>query len=286
MPDGTAQAAGPTVAADPDLDPPRTVESKPLSPQSARPKGSAATVPHGVLPVVASGVTVERSGRRLLDGIDLTVELACGPTVTAVMGPNGAGKSLLLRVMARLVRPDAGHVTWAGSTPDRARAPALGFVFQRPVMLRRSALANMRFGLWAAGLPRGRRRDVAVAALERAGLSHLAGSPARTLSGGEQQRLAIARALAVGPQVLFLDEPTSNLDPAATQAIEHMVADARAAGTRILLVTHDIGQARRLADDVMFLHRGRIVERQPAEHFFDRPDSPAARDFLAGRIVL
>jgi len=281
MPDGTAQATMHEIAAEPLA--PRAMETRSLP---ARPDSAVRATLGAILPVVAAGVTVERSGRRLLDGVDLTVDLEHGPTVTAVMGPNGAGKSLLLRVMARLVRPDAGKVTWAGSAPDRARAPALGFVFQRPVMLRRSALANLRFGLWAAGLPRGRRKEAAVAALERAGLAQLAGSPARTLSGGEQQRLAIARALAVGPQVLFLDEPTSNLDPAATQAIEGMVADARAAGTRILLVTHDIGQARRLADEVMFLHRGQIVERQPAEHFFARPDSSAARDFLAGRIVL
>lgn len=235
----------------------------------------------GIIPIEGHGLILERGGRRLIDRIDLTVG---GDGLTVIMGPNGAGKSVLLRLLAGLMRPDGGSVRWAGRVPDRTRTPRLGFVFQQPVLLRRSALANVRFVL--KGGSRRSRSDRAMAALSRAGLVHLADSPARLLSGGEQQRLALARALAPEPEVLLLDEPCANLDPAATAAIEALVADAARRGTKVLLVTHDIGQARRLADEVVFLHGGRIAERGPAGTFFDQPESDAARAYLAGRLVV
>jgi tungstate transport system ATP-binding protein len=236
-----------------------------------------------VLPIAGSGLVVRRGGRTLVDGIDIAFE---GRGLTVVMGANGAGKSLLLRLLAGLVRPDAGTVTWAGAAPDRARALGVGFVFQRPIMLRRTAGANVRYALKAAGVPRAERDDLARHALEGAGLAALADWPARLLSGGEQQRVALARALAPAPQALLLDEPTSNLDPASTLAIENLVRGARQAGTRVVLVTHDLGQARRLADEVVFLHAGRVLERSPAETFFHKPSSGQAQAFLEGRIVL
>ena len=236
-----------------------------------------------VLPIAGRGLVVRRGGRTLVDGIDIAFE---GHGLTVVMGANGAGKSLLLRLLAGLVRPDAGEVTWSGSAPDRARALGVGFVFQRPVMLRRTAGANVRYALKAAGVPRAERDALARRALADAGLAALADWPARLLSGGEQQRVALARALAPAPQALLLDEPTSNLDPASTLAIENLVRGARQAGTRIVLVTHDLGQARRLADEVVFLHAGRVLERAPAETFFHKPSSGQAQAFLEGRIVL
>jgi tungstate transport system ATP-binding protein len=245
---------------------------------STRTRRSAA-----VLPVAGAGITIRRNGRLLLDDVALTLD---GRDFCALMGPNGAGKSLLLRVLANLIRPDQGSVRWAGRAPDRRRAPQLGFVFQKPVTLRRSVRANVRYALAAGGIrgAEGRRRTEAV--LERAALSALARSPARVLSGGEQQRLAIARALAVGPELLLLDEPTANLDPASTAAIEALLRDAAGRGTKIVLVTHDIGQARRLAQTVVFVHAGRVTEPAPADCFFDAPASPAAAAFLAGRLVL
>lgn len=236
-----------------------------------------------VLPIAGQGLVVRRGGRTLIDGIDAAFE---GHGVTVVLGANGAGKSLMLRLLAGLVRPDGGSVTWAGSPPDRGRALGVGFVFQRPVMLRRTAIANVRYALKAAGMPRAERDATAHRALQDAGLDALAEWPARLLSGGEQQRVALARALAPGPQALLLDEPTSNLDPASTLAIENLVRLAREAGTRIVHVTHDLGQARRLADEVVFMHAGRILERAPAQDFFDRPSSGQAQAFLEGRIVL
>ncbi len=236
-----------------------------------------------VLPIEGRGLSVARSGRVLLDGVDIRIE---GAGLTVILGPNGAGKTLLLRVLANLFRPDSGTVRWAHAAPDRSRAPRIGFVFQKPVMLRRSVLANVSYALSAVGVP---RRDCAPrshAMLAMASLDHLAGAPARLLSGGEQQRLALARALATEPEVLFLDEPGSSLDPAATLAIERLIETVRARGTHLVLVTHDIGQARRLADTVLFMHRGRIVEHAPSADFFDHPAERPSRDFIEGRIVL
>jgi tungstate transport system ATP-binding protein len=236
-----------------------------------------------VLPIRGRGLVVHRRGRRLLEGIE--IEIGRGGTLV-LMGPNGAGKSLLLRVLMGLVVPDAGLVLWGPAPPDRARLARTGFVFQRPVLLRRSAVANVIYALKAAGIPAGERDARARAALRRAGLEGLAHTPARLLSGGEQQRLTIARALANDAEVVMLDEPTSNLDPASTAAIEKLICDARDEGTQIVLITHDIGQARRLADEVVFLHHGRIAERAPANAFFDAPASPEAQSFLQGELVL
>ena len=213
-----------------------------------------------ILPVHARGLVFEAGGRRLIDGLDLTLQ----PGVrTVVMGPNGAGKSLLLRLLHGLIEPSAGAILWGGRAADRAVRLRQAMVFQRPVLLRRSALANVTHALRAHGR-----------------------TPARLLSGGEQQRLAMARALSLEPDVLLLDEPTANLDPASTLAIEQLIQQAHDDGTKIVLVTHDVGQARRLADEVVFLHRGRLEEQSWAERFFDAPASATARAFLAGQLVL
>jgi tungstate transport system ATP-binding protein len=236
-----------------------------------------------VLPVECRQVVFARGGRVLLDRVNVCID---GSGLTVVLGPNGAGKTLLLRVLANLLMPDSGSVGWAGSPPDRSRAPRIGFVFQKPMLLRRSVLANVVYALAAVGVEKRGREPRAREALALASLEHLAHSPARLLSGGEQQRLALARALVTKPEVLLLDEPASSLDPAATLAIEKLIETARGRGTRLVLVTHDIGQARRLADTVLFMHRGRIVERARAADFFDNPAEQSARHFIEGRLVL
>jgi tungstate transport system ATP-binding protein len=236
-----------------------------------------------VLPIRGTGLVFERAGRRILDGIDIEI----GGTGTLVLiGPNGAGKSVLVRVLAGLLAATEGSVTWAGAPPDRRRAGRIGFVFQRPVLLRRSALANVDYALAVAGIARAERRERAVAALERARIAHLANAPARALSGGEQQLLSIARALATGPDILIFDEPTSNLDPAATKAIEGLIGAVRSEGIRVVLITHDLGQARRLADEIAFLYRGRILERAASQAFLAQPACPEAQAFLRGELVL
>jgi tungstate transport system ATP-binding protein len=236
---------------------------------------------HDVRPVVACNVKFARRDRVLLDVEEF---VAGGSGVTAMMGPNGAGKSLLLKCLANLAAPDSGMITWAGTAPDRARAARLGFVFQKPVLLRRSAQANVRHALRVTGTPGREATARAAQALGEAGLSHLAGMPARLLSGGEQQRLAIARAIALRPECLFLDEPTANLDPASVAKIEAMALAASRAGIKVLFVTHDAAQAHRISTDVVFMNAGRIVERTEAKRFFEMPQSSAAQAFLAGRL--
>jgi len=237
-----------------------------------------------ILPIAGRGLVLERGGRRIIDEVD--VVLGSKHRTLVILGPNGAGKSVLLRLLVGLVLPDAGKVSWAGAPPCRANAHRIGFVFQRPVLLRRSVLANVLYALKIAGCEAPKRMYFAENALAAAGLGHLARNPARVLSGGEQQRLSIARAFATRPEVLILDEPTANLDPASTAAIESLIRDVRAAGTGVVLVTHDLGQARRIAEEVMFMHRGRIVEQGPAQAFFANPRTAEARSFLAGELVL
>ncbi|WP_425500519.1 ATP-binding cassette domain-containing protein [Roseovarius bejariae] len=230
------------------------------------------------MPLTVRGLCLELGGTPVLDDLDLDL----GPAgCTMIMGPNGAGKSLLLKLLHGLMAPTGGMIDWAGrDTAEATKRQAL--VFQKPVLLRRSVAANIDFVLKARGKDRGKRD----ALLEHVGLSHKARQPARLLSGGEAQRLALARALASEPDVLFLDEPTASLDPASVLAIEGIVSEAKARGVRIIFVTHDMGQARRMADDVVFLHGGRVIEHSPANAFFPEPQTQAARDYLNGRIVV
>ncbi len=232
-----------------------------------------------ILPLRLEGLVYVAGGRRLIEGIDLTVRAG---RRLVVLGPNGAGKSLLMRLCHGLIQPTEGRIAWA--LPERARG-AQGMVLQRPVLLRRSVRGNLGHALALAGFSSGRRRQRSEAALARFGLEALADQPARRLSGGEQQRLALARVWALRPEVLFLDEPCAQLDPAATGRIEAMIRSFAEDGTTVVMSTHDLGQARRLAEDVAFLHRGRLVEAGPAETFFARPQSVEARTFLAGELL-
>jgi tungstate transport system ATP-binding protein len=234
----------------------------------------------GLMPARARGVTLEMAGKRLLEDIDLT--LTAG-SMSLVLGPTGAGKSLLLRVLHGMVAPTAGEIEWGGAPLNETVRRRQAMVFQRPVLLRRSVAANIDFALKLRGRHDPRRRD---ALLRHVGLAERARQPARLLSGGEQQSLALARALALDPEVLFLDEPTASLDPASVLRIEETVLAAHARGTKIIFVTHDLAQAKRLAGDVVFIHRGRVLEHAPAERFFSGPATPQARDYLAGRLVL
>jgi len=227
--------------------------------------------------LVLEGASFLHRGQVLLSPLDLRLTGCCR---TLVMGPNGAGKSLLMRLAHGLLTPSNGCVHWEGRTPRQA------MVFQRPVLLRRSALANLSYALAVNGTPRRLRKPRAREALERFGLATLEKRPARVLSGGEQQRLALARAWLLDPEVLFLDEPTSALDPAAIKAVEDAVQEFHQRGTRIVMSSHDLHQARRLADDVLFLCRGKVIEHAPAETFFTAPASSQARAFIRGDLVL
>lgn len=233
--------------------------------------------PDTILPLRAEGLGFSAGGIAILSDVSLTLE-AGSPSI--IVGPNGAGKSVLLRLLHGLLVPSAGRVLWAG---DAARRQAM--VFQRPVLLRRSVLANAVYPLKLAGIAAAEREPRARAALEMVGLAPLADRPARRLSGGEQQRLALARAAALSPEVLFLDEPCASLDPAATRAVEEIVGQLAARGTKIVMTTHDLGQARRLAGEVLFLNRGRLREQTPSVTFFNQPATPEAAAFLRGELV-
>jgi tungstate transport system ATP-binding protein len=232
---------------------------------------------NGILPLRLERVSFAAGGRTIIEPLDLTLEAGAS---TIILGANGAGKSVLMRLMHGLLAPSTGRVAWSTEGPRRRQA----MVFQRPVMLRRSALANVLYAIDAAGVPVGQQLRLAREALQEVGLSHVAGRAARVLSGGEQQRLALARAWALHPEVLFLDEPTANLDPGATREIEAIIKAFDVAGTKIVMSTHNLGQARRLGDEVIFLHQGRVAERAPIERFFPRPASPEAAAFVKGEL--
>jgi len=233
-----------------------------------------------ILPLALRDVSFAVGGRPIIDRVSLRLE--AGPS-TIILGANGAGKSVLMRLMHGLIEPSAGDLRWSDVDSARARRRQ-AMVLQRPVLLRRSVLDNVSYALQAAGAARAERVQLATEALESVGLVHLARRAARTLSGGEQQRLALARAWALHPEVLFLDEPTANLDPGATREIENVIKAFDASGTKIVMSTHNLGQARRLGDEVLFIHQGRVVEHTPVDRFFPMPASPEAMAFIKGEL--
>jgi len=235
------------------------------------------------LPVRMRDVVYEIAGKRLIDGLSLSLRAR---SRCVVMGPNGSGKSLTLRILQGLLQPTSGTITWSDGAPGHAerRARRSAIVMQRPVLLRRSVAANLEHALAVYGERRSERRGRVEALLAMAELEHLAARPARVLSGGEQQRLSVVRALAAEPALLLLDEPTASLDPRATAMIEALIDRAHRQGVGIALVTHDIGQARRTADEVVFLSHGRVAEAAPARAFFAGPRSEAAAAYLDGRL--
>jgi tungstate transport system ATP-binding protein len=231
-----------------------------------------------MLPLVLDQVSFAVNGKTIIDRV--STEITEGSR-TIILGANGAGKSVLMRLCHGLLAPTSGSIEWRGGSNGRRRQ---AMVFQRPVMLRRSALSNIVYALRLAGISAHesemRARDV----LEAVGLERVAGRSARVLSGGEQQRLALARAWALGPEVLFLDEPTANLDPGAARDVETLIGQIRAGGTKIVMTTHNLGQARRLGDEILFLSQGRLVERSPVDRFFTKPASAEADAFVRGEL--
>lgn len=250
-----------------------TITTEGTAMRAPRDTGSA------ILPLRLDDAGFAIGGKPLLSTLTLTI---APERRLIVMGANGAGKSLFLRLCHGLIEPTSGRRFWADGT---TRPDAQAMVFQRPVLLRRSVVANLDYPLKLRGMTRGARREAVATTLQRFGLEPLADRPARLLSGGEQQRLALARAWAMRPEVLFLDEPCSALDPSATRTIEEMIESFAAENITIVMTTHDLGQARRLAQDVAFLHRGRLIEHGPAAPFFAGPQAPEARAFLAGDLI-
>jgi tungstate transport system ATP-binding protein len=233
-----------------------------------------------LFPLKVRGAQTARRGKVLVGPVDLDLR---GAGVTVVMGPNGSGKTTLLRLLHGAARLTGGRIDWAcGEQEARSRQ---GFVFQRPVMLRRTVLDNLMYPLRMRGTAKADAQEQAQEWAGRVGLDKMLGRMAPNLSDGEQQKLALARAMITQPQVLFMDEPTAALDGRATREVEAVIRAARASGTQLIVSTHDMGQARRLADEVLFLLHGQVTEHSPARAFFDAPGSMQARAFLRGDIV-
>lgn len=236
-----------------------------------------------VLPLTASDIRLNRNGRELLNIPELSIG-ASGCTV--IVGANGAGKSLLVRALCDLQTCDTGEVLWAGEKPQVHLRHKVGMLLQRPVLLRRSALANLTYALAQKGMDRKSRNHLANEALDRSGLAQLAQVQAHRLSGGEQQRIALARALLLQPSILFLDEATANVDPASTQLIEKQLRETSDAGVGIVMISHDIGQVRRMADHVLLMHQGCVAEYCHSEKFFNRPSNELTRRWIEGELLV
>ncbi|WP_135079968.1 phosphate ABC transporter ATP-binding protein [Terasakiella sp. SH-1] len=236
-----------------------------------------------ILPLEIKDVNFEARGKRLVKDMNFSVQAG---TRLMILGANGAGKSLLLRICHGLLKPSSGVVSWNGDVSfSKLTREKQAMVFQRPVMLRRTARANIEYALKLRGVDPAQREEKAYGVLKRVGLARLADQPARVLSFGEQQRLAMARAWAINPDVLFLDEPTASLDPSATHSIEETIEAIAQSGTTIIMTTHDLGQAKRLGREVMFLHRGRLLEQASAEAFFQEPKNDLAQAFVRGELL-
>ena len=237
--------------------------------------------PSSELPVVLDDISLRAGATTILDRLNLTISPGA-PTL--IVGPNGSGKTSLLRLCMGLIAPSTGRITWGGRIETVPTRRAI--LFQRPVMLRRTAAANVAYALAQSGVARHLRAARIDELLDRVGLADLARRPARRLSGGEQQRLALARALARDPELLLLDEPTANLDPAATRSVEQIVLMAAQSGIKIVMASHDLGQVRRIAGDVVFLVRGALCEQGAANGFLNNPSTPEAAAFVRGDLVI
>ena len=237
--------------------------------------------PTPILPLKLADVSFQAGGKRLIKEFDC--EFGPGPR-SVIIGPNGAGKSLFLKICHGLIPPHTGTVKWNDINDASARQHQ-AMVFQRPVMLRRSVSANIHYPLKLRKIPKSERIILVEEALNISGISRLRDHPARVLSFGEQQKLALARAWALKPQVLFLDEPTASLDPAATHTVEEIIHAIHKQGTKIIMTTHDLAQAKRIADEVLFMFRGRLLERAPASKFFKKPTNDLAKAFVKGELL-
>jgi len=234
-----------------------------------------------MLPLIADRVSYIVDGKAIIEDVSFSIR---GAGLTVLLGPNGAGKSSLLKLCHGLLPPSSGSVRWGEADVADVRQKQ-AMVFQRPVLLRRSAAENVDHVLKLRGAPAAERARVIEQSLAWAGLADIADMPARKLSGGEQQSLTIARAWALNPEVLLLDEPTANLDPGATRRVEDLIRSFAAAGKKVIMATHNIAQAQRMADEVLFLNHGRLLEQAPAERFMNGPSNPLAARFIAGELV-
>jgi tungstate transport system ATP-binding protein len=237
--------------------------------------------------IQADGLSKAYGEKEILREISFSVR---EKEIFGLIGPSGSGKSTLLRLLDLIEMPTGGSLTLLGEDALDGDARfglrrRLAMLSQKPVIFNRTVYDNIALGMRYRNESQATIGKRVGDALRDIGLPDYARRNARTLSGGEAQRVALARAMVTDPEVLFLDEPTANLDPGAVKAIEQLIATIHAAGTKIVMTTHDLGQARRLADEILFMHQGRVLERRPAEAFFEQPATEEARAFIAGQLT-
>ena len=233
-----------------------------------------------MFPLIAENLVVEFKGQRILGPIGLN--LAKGD-IAVILGPNGSGKTTLLKSLHGIIKIKHGAISWS-CPKDESMAKQM-FVFQSPVMLRRSVFENLTYPLTLCKTPKAEINRLADEWVSRISLKEVIHIAATRLSRGEKQKLALARALITKPEMLFLDEPTASLDGKTTLEIEKLLQNCAENGTTIMMSTHDIGQAKRLAKNILFLNKGKLESTQPAQTFFREPMSNNASKFIAGDIV-
>nr|WP_236581977.1 ATP-binding cassette domain-containing protein [Hydrogenophaga sp. BPS33] len=252
--------------------------TNPAAPPEPIPRAPSPAVPTPL--VVLHRASVRLGSVTALQDVSLTLRRA---DRLVIVGANGSGKTTLLRLLHGLVA-NTGRCERLPLQPE-ARLPRVAMVFQRTFLLHLSVRHNLWIGLWLAGVPAREREGRVRQALARVGLLGHLHRPARMLSGGEQQRLGLARAWAQHPDILLLDEPTANLDPNAKSEIEQLIEEVAASGVTIVMSTHNLGQAKRLATRVAYLQSGHLVVERPTEAFFGGDDlPPQAAKFLQGEL--
>ena len=230
--------------------------------------------------LILTDATVERDGKRLLGPISLTLD---SPGITCVLGHNGAGKSLFLKLCHGQFPPNTGTVSWDGQAASTTRRNR-SFMFQGSPILRRSVAANVEYPLIAHGCAKADRKSRVETALKMSRLTDRATAPAASLSGGERQRMSLARAWVTEPSVIILDEPAASLDPASTKELETLVREISGSGVKVIIATHDLAQAKRLANDVLMFGRGRLLAHEPADNFFSHQHEGEIANYLSGQL--
>ena len=233
-----------------------------------------------MFPLITENLVVKFEGKHILGPIDLKIDKG---DIAVILGPNGSGKTSLLKALHGILKPKEGTVRWSCLKTESIRKQM--FVFQTPIMLRRSVFENLTYPLLLRKISKEQVNYQAARWLDRIDLRTSMQVPATRLSGGEKQKLALARALITEPEMLFLDEPCASLDGKTTYEIESLLQSCVANGTTIMMSTHDIGQAKRLAKNIYFLNKGILESIQPAKTFFIKPLSRNASKFIAGDIV-
>ena len=235
---------------------------------------------YSLLPIELRNIRYNPNSNLIIPNLNLRIE---SKGITVIMGPNGSGKSVLVRLLHGLLTPTNGSIMYGERNLNKLIRQKQAMVFQNPVLLRRNVLANMTF-VDSIRENTGLANCKEILAL--LGLEQFQSHPAHLLSAGEKQRLALARAIVLKPSILFLDEPTANLDPSSIHLIEKILKTARDAGVKIIFITHDINQAKRIADDIIFIQKGKVLEYTETNFFFNEPKASETAAYLDGKIIL